>query len=272
MGKITINPYRFAGVSYDSDAQTYFSAITTNSGTISAGTKTALNAFVLDAKNNADAWWTAMTFLWIALGDQWAAASVVLKHTVGSSILTSAGTGSYGDGDYSEAVGVTGRALTALDTGVNALSHLSLNDVHCAFDDRSAAASGDMRIACNDGSDHVLNAVISNTAYSDFWSNSGRASASITSAAPGFIVGSRTSSSVHKLYKNAVEKASVTTQTAARPNISIYVLGDNSNGTPANFSSGEKISSLSFGTGLTAAQVTAYNSALSTLRTAISRG
>jgi hypothetical protein len=91
-------------------------------------------------------------------------------------------------------------------------------------------------------------------------------------AAPfGFVVGSRTSSTAHSIYRNGSSLASnVSASTGALPTVSVYVCAQNASGSPGTFVS-NPLSAYSIGSGLSAGDVTAYNTHMQTFQTALSR-
>ena len=72
-----INPYSFGGVSYDADAQAFFTRVTSAGGTLSATEKLATNQLVLDMKSAGI--WSSMKAIYPMVGASAAACAQNLK-------------------------------------------------------------------------------------------------------------------------------------------------------------------------------------------------
>lgn len=252
----------------DADAQTYFTAVTTNGGTMSATTRAAVNAFVLAAKANG--YWTKLTRINLFCGDQLDAALVPLKVGGGSATDTN---NNFVAGDYSEATGLTGNGTTKyLDTGLLA-NALSANDTHLALYNRSSTVSQGGAFGINIAGNQLMGffPLTDGSFYSYHYDTGGGAVAVAASTPYGFVVGSRTSATSHVLYRNAVSLASNATSGGSLPAGAIFVYARNVDGSPATYMA-SPIGAYSIGSGLTGANVTSYNTDMETFQDALGRG
>ncbi len=114
---------------YDSDAQTYFTAVEATGATISVANKTVINDFVLALKSNS--LWTNATQFWI----NWGIGNVTDATTFGGTLVKLKGSGAFtntgfDNTNYSATAGITGngtdeRLLTNYTHG-NGLSNFNM--------------------------------------------------------------------------------------------------------------------------------------------------
>lgn len=270
--------------SYDSDAQAYFDAITTNSGTISNGSKDAINTFVLALKSAS--LWTKMIDVGVFAGDQLAAALVKLKAASGTSdVITNVG---FVSGDYTEATGLLGNGTTSkyLRLGVNA-THLTQNDTSMSCYNRSSSAA-----VSGWGVDNPASTNIARFAFHDPWSDGNLyayeykvnvAGGQITGVSPGgtpygHLLHTRTSSTDFRVFRNGSQVGS-TNSTSVAGSLSdlgsseMYLFNWNSIGTGAisGVASSYRYAFYHVGTGLTPTNVSDLYTALQALQTSLGR-
>lgn len=253
---------------FDADAQTYFTAVTTNGGTMSAATKAAVNAFVLSAKANG--YWTKLTRINLFCGDQLAAALVPLKVGGGSATDTNV---NFVGGDYSEVTGLTGNGTTKyLNTGLLA-NALTANDTHIAAYNRSSTGGHTMGVISPSFFHLYAPLAADGKVYSDQYSDTtGRLVTTLAIGTPfGFLVGSRTASNSHVIYRNGASVDSNATVSGSLPAVAIFVFATNNGiGSPAALSA-DAIGAYSVGAGLTAGNAASFNTDLQTFQTALGR-
>lgn len=254
---------------FDTDAQTYFTAVTANGGTQSAATKAAVNAFVVSAKANG--YWDKLTRINLFCGDNLAACLVPLKVGGGSATDTN---NNFVAGDYSEATGLTGNGTTKyLNTGLLGTA-LTANDTHVAVYNRTGGSvGGGVSLGAWSSSGqllHLLAIYTDGSCYSSQY-DTGSGAVSVASTTAGFYVGSRLSATDHKLFRNGSSIASNATGGGTRPAVAFFVFARNDVGTPALFMS-HAFAGYSIGYGLTAGNVTAYNTDLEVFQDALGRG
>jgi hypothetical protein len=179
-------------------------------------------------------------------------------------------------GDYTEtgaSGGLLGDGATKyLNTGLNALSVLPDN-AHFSFylrEDVVAAGNRAFMGALQATDQYWIGSVAPAAQVNARFGQtiSATAAASLTR---GFYVGSRTSSSLVRLFKNGAQVASDATAVVhARPNLQVYAFAWNSGGSTAAFLPGRG-SFYSIGQGLDATEAAALNAAVQTLQRNLGR-
>jgi hypothetical protein len=263
--------------SVDADAAAWAAAVTANGGTYSASTLAAVSTFAASAK--ASGYWTKLNRINLFAGGGGTAAQnfagclVPLKVGGGSATETNV---NFVAGDYTEATGLTGNGSTKyLNTGLVPSASLTLNDTHMAFYDRGSSAVG-LAVAMGVSNVGIFRLWAPNSdskVYSDAYDTvSGRVVTAGTIATPfGFIGASRISAVDHTIYRNGSSVATNATSGGSLPGVqAVYVFAENNAGVAANWSA-LIAGGYSIGSGLTAADVTAYNTHMQAFQTALSR-
>lgn len=252
----------------DADATAWAAAVTTAGGTYSDATMIALNTFVRAAK--AAGYWTKLNRINLFCGNQLTAALVPLKVGGGNATDTNV---NFVSGDYTEATGLTGNGTTKyLQTGLIPNSTLALNDTHLAIYNLGTVAQ-----TCAIGADNALQLLAPfNGSLIDSYQYNGTAGQGLLEVANpgapfGLMVASRTAADSHKVYKAGSSLGSSATTGGALPSNGIYVLATNAAGS-ATFVSPAACGGYSIGSGLTAADVTAYNTHMEAFQDALGRG
>lgn len=252
----------------DPDASVWAAAVTAAGGTYSQSTLGAVSTFTRAAKSAG--YWSKLTRINLFCGNQLAAALVPLKVGGGNATDTNF---NFVSGDYTEATGLTGNTTTKyLDTGLN-VSTLTLNDTHMAVYNRSSVLAAVIPIGATDGTNffQMLAPFTDGKLYSDqYIGTTGRVSSSVFAGPFGFLVGSRTAAAAHAVYRNGASIGSNATSGGALFARSVYVFAQNNVGTPASWSN-YPLGAYSIGAGLTAAEVTAYNTHMQACMTALGR-
>jgi hypothetical protein len=257
--------------SYDSDALAWASAVTVAGGTYSTPTLAAVSAFCVSAK--ASGYWTKINRINLFCGDQLAACLVPLKVGGGSATETNT---NFVAGDYSEATGLTGNGVNKyLRTGLTPNGTLTLNNTHLAVYNRAPnATGGQIAIGADDGTSFFQTYAPLSTGsfFSDQYNSSGAAGrVSGAVVAPyRLLVASRTASNSHVIYKDGSSVATSTSSGGGLPNVQFYVFAANSTGVANQFTA-MPFGAYSIGSGLSAADVTAYSAHMQTFQTALSR-
>jgi hypothetical protein len=258
---------RQSGVSVDADVAAWAAAVTGNGGTYSAPTLAAVAAFVTAAK--ASGYWTKLNRINLFCGDQLAAALVPLKVGGGNATDTNV---NFVAGDYTEATGLTGNGTTKyLRTGLIPSVSLVLNDTHLAMYNRAGSTAASNQFGAggpmNFYAPHSSGALISD----QYDTTGGRVLSAAIGTPYGFLVASRNGAGEHTVYRNAVSLATNATSGGALPAIEIYVFALNNFGAPSAVNDGAR-GGYSIGSGLSAADVTAYNTHMETFQDALARG
>lgn len=270
-----IGRLRAGGAGTDADALTWASAVTAAGGTYSATTLAAMSTFARDAK--AAGYWDKLNRINLFAGDQLAAALVPLKVGGGNATDTNV---NFVAGDYTEATGLTGDGTTKyLRTGLIPSASLTLNDTHLAVYNRASGvtgAAGASSIGADNGGTSWFAATIpftDNTLNSAQYDTGGGnlSVASIGTVARGHIVASRTAAASHVIYRNGASAGTNASSGGTLPALECYVFARNSSATPSVYAAAP-LGSYSIGSGLSAADVTAYNTHMEAFQDALGRG
>jgi len=252
----------------DSDVIGWKSRVIAAGGTVSSGTVLALSRFSKACK--AAGLWDKLNRVNLFCGDQLAAALIPLKVGSGSATDTNV---NFVSGDYTEATGITGNGSSKyLNTGVaqNALTaasrHLSVyarvrgtNTFRGVIGSRTGASTNQWAIS-------TLNPV----STAGYQSSSTATGASFSPVPAGFIVGSGTDTS--SVLYSAGSSVNTTAVAAATPSANaLFVFAVNVDGTAASYSN-DTLAGYSIGTGLTASEVSAYNTIMEQFQDALGRG
>ena len=252
--------------SFDADALAFFARVTAAGGSLTLSEKTATNQLVLDLKANS--LWTPMKAIYPMVGSSAAACAQNLK--------SSSFTGTFTSGWTFASTGVTGNGTNAyMNTNFAPASNLTLSSGHNSVYLRTNlpistyVAFGVEQIATQR---MVLYPYAFNLGWiSDLYDNSTSRIISSTGPSMGFILGTRASSSSHKLFKNSVQLAASTSATIGTlPTLNYYLGGYNVNGTP-NYFSTNQIAFSSIGDGLDDTQAAALYTNVQTFQTTLSR-
>lgn len=264
-----------AAPSLDADASAWAAAVTANGGTYSAGTLAAVDTFVKAAK--ASGYWSKLNRINLFAGDQLAAALVPLKVGGGSAKDTAV---NFVSGDYNEATGLTGNGSSKyLKTGLVPSTSLTLNDTHLAVYNRASSATGGLLdIGARGGANffemlapHSDGTFIAR-AYDDTTGN-GRVISAVLTAPYGLMVSSRASSTSLVAYRNGTSVASASSTGGALLSGEIYVFNSNNGGTPTSGGyTSHPLAAYSVGSGLSAADVTAYTAHMEAFQDVLGRG
>jgi len=176
-----INPYRF-GVAYDTDAQTYITAVEAADGqALETGVRDAINAFVVGCK--ADGIWTAIKASCILAGARTLAGALVpLKGTAPTN-------NNFVSGDYNRETGLIGNGSTKYLNSSRALNADPLNSYHLSVYVSTAATSGVGLIGNDDVSSNTGEAAIyrSSASFSGRFRSVTAFGATAASTSTGFV-------------------------------------------------------------------------------------
>ena len=248
--------------------------VTSNGGSVSAATATAVGNFVTAAKANG--YWNKINRMNLFCGNNLAACLVPLK--VGSGGATDINNG-FVAGDYLENKGLPPNGAKYLDTGLVPSAALTLNDTHFAiYGNLLAPTGGGVHMGAKNTSTSTIWLIACSASYTAMgiqYDDSISTSYNIGNGNPcGLVIDTRTSSSVHTLYQNGVTRNTVAGAVGTLPSFSTYVLAYNNAGTAASIAAGGAstfFAGYSIGSGLTAADAAAYNSDMRTFQTALGR-
>lgn len=258
-----INPYAF-GVSYDPDAQAFFTA----SGLTGATNLNAINQLVIDLKGFGI--WTKMKAIYPMIGGTAALHKWNLKDPQDTNAAfrlvfaggwTHSSTGALPNG-------TNGYANTFLDTANN----LALNSGHLSYYSRtnnttSALDMGSLKSSPDSYSDLVL--YYTGLVYSRF-NNSAPYDNVASTSTLGFFTGSRTANNVIRTFRNGTQIIAGTASSSATSAIDFYLGSTNNNGV-AQFFSNRQCAFASIGDGLTNTEASNFYTAVQAYQTTLSR-
>jgi hypothetical protein len=257
-------------VSYDSNAQAFFTA----AGITDTTQKDAVNQLVVDLK--AASLWTKMQAIYPFVGGTNATHKWNLKDPRDLDAafrLTEHGS------TVNNANGTAGNASTAYwDTHYVPATNGTLNSTHVSVYSRNSGQDNvDIGMA-HSGTGRLMMSIsfgaVSGNYLSDHYDDGG---ANRINTAPtdslGLFTDTRTSSTVHKAYRNATNFAtdSSTSSNFAGTDFPLYLLARNDAGSPSNICGNRNLAWTSIGTGLSSGDITALNSAVQTFQTALGR-
>ena len=252
---------RSAGPSVDPDAQAFITA----AGITDPTQQSAINQLVIDLKSKSI--WTKFKAIYPIVGGVASSHAVNLK-TPGTHNLT------FASGMTHSANGMVGNGSSAYaDTALNPNSALTLNSTHISFYSRTSTitnAQRDMGIYISGNFPCVALGTNTGVEISDHYNFNQRISAAITSAS-GFYIGTRTSSTSHKLYKNNTTLGTNTTLNIdVLPNANIYICGANTTTLGALYST-KQCAFASIGDGLNDTEAANFYTAVQAFQTTLGR-
>jgi hypothetical protein len=257
-----INPYAF-GVSYDPDAQAFFTA----SGLTGATNLTAINTLVVALKGYGI--WTKMKAIYPMVGGTAALHKWNLKNPLDTNAafrlvfsggMTHSSTGiAFG--------GVNGFANTFLTPSVN----LTLNTTHLSYYSRTNVNLTQIEIGCfdNTGAYTIIEARTANISY--FLTNTSTISGVADTNSAAFYIGNRTGSFVTNGFRNNVKIFNPTTASSFRPANNIFIGAANNASSAAQYFTTKECAFASIGDGLTDAEAANFYTAVQAYQTTLSR-
>ena len=247
------------GVSYDADAQTFFTAASITDTT----QKSAVNQLVLDLKSYGV--WTKCSAIYPIVGGSASSHAVNLK-TPGTFNLTFA-TGMTHSSTGMVSNGSTGYANTNIIPSVN----LSQNNTHVSYYSRTNVNLTQVEIGATTSGAAPLSILEIRTSGISYLNLSANAYITYTDAnSQGFYIGSRTASNAIKLYKNNSNVASGTTASTGQANTALSLCAQNNGASRVNYST-KQCAFASIGNGLTDTEAANFYTAVQAYQTTLSR-
>lgn len=249
------------GTSIDPDAQAFFNRVTAAGGTLSVTEQNAVNTLTLSLKLAGI--WTLMRAIYPIVGASAAACS--------QNLVSSSFTGTFSSGWTFTSLGVTPNGTSAyMDTSLTPSVSLSLNSTHLSFYSRTDSASGSMAdIGSFGNSNYSLIEIFGNTFY-NLINQSSTASNNPMTTSLGHFIGSRTTSTILKSYRNGNSFGTHTSTSVGLSNAVITLAAFNNAGV-IQFYSNRQYAFASIGDGLTDVQATDFYNAIQTFQTSLSR-
>jgi hypothetical protein len=257
-----------SGITYDTDAQAFFTA----TGITDATIKAAINQLVLDLKNAG--LWTKIYALYPIVGGAASPHSYNLKNPSLYQI-TWAGSPTH------SANGVQGNGTTQYgDTGISPASALSLNDTHISAYTRTAVSTSYWGLMGIDGdTDQQRRTRLVRKSTPEFYPevNTGGTGVNLVNAATnaaGFYLTTRASSTTFIPYIGSTSLGNENFSSTALATRNIYILAVNSynaGATTTLYYSGDQIAFASVGTNLTSTEEASFYTAIQNFQTTLGR-
>lgn len=250
-------------IGIDPDYLAFYNRVIAAGGSLTTTEQTATEQLVKDLKSYSI--WSKMKAIYPMVGASAAACAQNLKSSSFTGTFTASGI------TYAN-TGVTGNGSSGyMNTSIVPNTHLSLNSVHISAYVRNNTATGGA-IGCSD--DSLANGLYmnmrftNNVHYTRMNSNSGGGQSN--TAAAGFWVASRISSTNFKVFKSNTTFATETISSAGLSTKQMYVLAMNLSNFGIEYSNRE-ISLASIGDGLTDTEASNFYTAVQAFQTTLSR-
>ena len=257
-----------AGVPLDPDAQAFIDAIYTAGGSLSNLEENAINIYVIDAKNNVNAWWNSTLADYPMVGGTMESCKINLKNP-GTFDIDFVNTV---NGDFVSTGWTPNGSTSYARTGLIPSAQMIINHSHMEYYSRTNILEGGFDMGVLSGGYFILIIRRTNLAYLECYSNFGNGlidEANNNSAIS--LIGSRISNVDLKLIKDGIQLGSTVTGTAGTlPTKEIYIGCYNNNGVPAFFNTKESAGN-QIGHGLTILQALAQYNARQLMNTTLSR-
>ena len=249
---------------YDVDAQAFITA----TGITDTTQKNAVNQLTIDLKFYNI--WTKVLALYPFIGGTASTHKYNLKNPLDTN---SAFRLQFFGGWTHSSNGALPNGTAYANTFINSSSNLTLNSTHLSYYSRTADATPSSMEMGNIISSNslILGCGFGNVAYSDQYNyNTARISQANTNA-QGFYVGTRTTSAIHKLFKNGSQFGSTNTGASGTfNNLVIYLGASNNNGVAATYSS-KQCAFSSVGSGLSDTEASNFRTAVQAFNTTLGR-
>ena len=247
--------------SVDVDAQAFFDRVTAAGGTLSATEQTAVNTLVVSMK--AVGIWTAMKAIYPMVGASAAACAQNLK--------SSSFTGTFNGGWTFASTGVTPNGTSAyMNTQLTPSASLQLNSTHLSFYSRTDSPSLSIADFGSFGnSNYTLIELFGNNFY-NLLNQGGTISAGSMTTSLGHFIGSRTTSTALKSYRNGTNFGTYNLGSGQLSNAIITLAAFNNAGT-IQFYSNRQYAFATIGDGLTDSEASDFYTAVQAFQTTLSR-
>lgn len=249
----------------DADVVAFFNRVIAAGGSLTVNEQNAISLLVAELK--AINVWNGMKAIYPMVGSSAAACAQNLKSASFTGAFTSGWTFSSG--------GATPNGVSAyMNTGVIASSNLTLNNISVSYYSRNTnAVLQEFMGAFNGGSQNIQ--LIANDsagfgAFVSYDSSVAKVSGSFSSY-QAMIIGTRTSATASKLYRNSTQIASIITSGGSQPTIPIFVGAVSTSSSSAVLFSTYECAFSSIGDGLTDTQTTDFYTAVQAFQTTLSR-
>ena len=241
-------------------------AVPQNGGTVSAATKGYAATFIAAIKTAGIR--SKILRCNLYAGNQLAACLTPIILDIGLRMEFNNG---FVSGDYSEATGLTGNTINTKwhSPGVIPATHLSLNDYHLGFYNRSASSQAGHPCGVHNSGGTEITRVLCNYSGTSYFAAWGTDRTVADAVGVGLYIGVRDASET-RLYRAGTSIVNNSTLVGARPAFPIYFHALNQFGTAAN-STNRTLAGYTIGLALTGAEVTALTNAWQAFQTSLGR-
>lgn len=250
---------------FDADAQAYFSRVTTAGGTLTTTEQNAVNQLVLDMKANGT--WTAMKAIYPMVGSSAAACAQNLK--------SSSFTGTFSSGWTYASTGVTTNGLSSyFDTALNPSMTFGSNYASFGVYWRNTFLTAQTNIiGCSLTSDNQRFDLGYDAGVAVPFVATGNTGSDVSSDTNniGFVIATRQSSIINKLFRNNTLKVNGTKAFTANPNFNFYFGARNSGSGINYYSNNQNIAFGFIGDSLTDTQASNFYTAVQSFQTTLGR-
>jgi hypothetical protein len=266
-----INPYIYGvATSYDPDAQLFFNAQTGAGVTLTTTEKDAVNQWVVDSK--AAGIWTKFKAIYPMVGSTATSQKFNLKNPADTDAafrLSFVGGGTHSANGYLPN-GVNAYANTFFNTSTQS----TLNNTHASYYSRTNNENLGIELGNSNGSGGQLLLALRYTAVgciSDQYNSTTGRIIIANANSQGFYITSRTTSAIHKLFKNSAQIGATNTgASGSLQNLNLFLGASNSQGTAIGFSSRE-CAFASIGDGLLDSEALAFYNAVNSFQVTLAR-
>lgn len=251
------------GVYTDPDAQAFITAASITDAT----QQSAVNQLVLDLK--ASNIWTKMKAVYPFVGGS---ATSNSKNLINPSTYSITWAG----GLTHNSSGVTGSTNGYGNTGIAPNSALSLNSTHLSVFMKTAGGASKTPIGVCEAGYNKFTGIITdinigyNAVFYDVNASNGGNTFQAFPSNTGFILANRTASNQSTIYRNGVSLGSNSVNSSSLSTYNITILALNNNGSIGGYSP-SNLQFASIGDGLSGADITAFNTAVTTFNTTLGR-
>jgi hypothetical protein len=254
------------GASYDADAQAFITA----AGITDATQKSAVNQLVLDLKSANI--WTKMKAVYPMVGGTATTCKWNLVNPVDSNAayrLVFSGGGTFSSNGY-----LPNGTNAYANTFFNTLTQSTLNNTHASYYSRTNSENLGVELSNSNGSGGQLLLALRYTSLgciSDQYNSTTGRIIIANANSQGLYITSRTTSAIHKLFKNSAQIGATNTgASGSLQNLNIYIGAQNNSGTAGSFSN-RQCAFASIGEGLTDAEAANLYTAVQSFNTTLGR-
>ncbi len=249
------------GTFTDADAQAFFNRVTAAGGTLNVTEQNAVNTLTLSLKSAGI--WTLMKAIYPMVGASAAACS--------QNLVSSSFTGTFSSGWTFTSLGVTPNGTSAyMNTQLTPSVSLSLNNTHLSFYSRTDNANGSIADLGSFGNSNYTLIELFGSSFYNLINQSSTTSNNSMTTSLGHFLGTRTTSTLLKSYRNGSSFGSHTITSGGLSNSTLTLAAFNNAGT-IQFYSNRQYSFASIGAGLSDAQAFDFYSAIQAFQTSLSR-